>query len=38
MYRSMVYVEGDTTYHNYTDAEGNTKKSLSIVQRTSSRA
>lgn len=38
MHRALVYVEGEATQGSYTDAEGNQKKALNIVQRTNSRA
>lgn len=32
-HRSMIYVDGDATMDTYQDAEGKTRKSLSIIQR-----
>jgi hypothetical protein len=32
-FRTMVYVEGEASFSNYEDAEGNKKQSLNIVQR-----
>lgn len=34
-HRSLVFVEGDASMSTYQDAEGKTRSSLNVVQRTS---